>query len=166
MGGFPMIPPLFLQGLTELSVDASSLIYLLKTGLLGSLAAEVELLSTPQVIKETEWPHLPVRAVDVLQDEDGEPVSNDESVVVLAQRRKIPVLSEDYEVLMHAGSLGLEYYNTLMILNYLLLKKRITPDEYPEYLERLKNCSHYSVKIMEQGALVHDAVLKYIESHA
>ncbi len=160
-----MIPPSFLSGLNELSVDASSIIYLLKTGLLGSLAAEVKLVCTPSVAAETQWPHLPVEQIPLDYREDEKP-ANDETVVILAQKRGIPVLSEDYEVLRDAGKKGLEYFNTLMMLNYLLLKKRITKDEYPEYLERLKNCSHYSKAVLDKGALVHKAVLTYIDSHA
>ena len=162
-----MIPDSFLKGFSELCIDASSMIYLLKIGLLSTLGAEVKLVSTPQVIEETGWPHLPVSAElprpSLYGDGD---VSNDDSLVLLAESRRSPVLSEDYELLMNAKEAGLEYYNTLMILNYLLLKKRISPAEYPEYLDRLKECSHYSEKVMTHGALVHEAVLTYIVSHA
>lgn len=162
-----MVSYSFLKGFPELCIDASSMIYLLKIGLLGSLGAEVRLVSTPQVIKETGWPHLPVTAAlpDPSLYGEGD-VTNDDSLVLLAETRKSPVLSEDYELLMNAQEAGLEYYNTLMILNYLLLKKRILPEEYPEYLKRLKECSHYSEKVMARGALVHESVLAYIDSHA
>ena len=160
-----MIPPEFFKGLDELCIDASSMIYLLKIGLLGSLAAEVELVSPPGVIAETDWPHLPVRAIGIDEEENG-PFTNDESLVILARERNCPVLSEDYEVLMDARDSGLDYYNTLMMLNYLLLKGRIGRDEYPGYLGRLKECSHYSQMVLDEGALVHKEVLTYIEIHA
>ncbi len=160
-----MIPEKFISGLDELCIDASSMIYLLKTGLLGSLAAEVKLLAPPGVIAETDWPHLPVEAV-APGDEDAELYTNDQSLVVLARERNSPVLSEDYEVLMDARENSLDYFNTLMMLNYLLLKGRIQKEEYPLYLERLKECSHYSERVLREGELVHQEVLTYIETHA
>ncbi|OQY31905.1 MAG: hypothetical protein B6241_12770 [Spirochaetaceae bacterium 4572_59] len=66
---------------------------------------------------------------------------------------------------MNTKKAGLEYYNTLMMLNYLLLKKRISPEDYPEYLNRLKDCSRYSEKVMARGALVYDSVLAYFDKH-
>ena len=160
-----MIPEKFLCGLNALCIDASSMIYLLKTGLLGSLAAEVNLMAPPGVIAETQWPHLPVEPVK-LSNEDSTDYTNDQSLVVLARERNVPVLSEDYEVLTDARESGLDYYNTLMMLNYLLLKGRISREEYPLYLERLKECAHYSDGVLSEGELVHMEVLKYIETHA
>jgi hypothetical protein len=157
-----MIPVQFHNGIPEIAIDASSMIYLLKIGLLGSLAAEVRLLSTPQVIKETGWPHLPVQAVEV----EDETISNDDSLVLLGERKNIPVLSEDYEILMNAKGLGLDYYNSLMMINYLLFKRRIVPEEYQEYLGRLRGCAHYSREILSQGRLVYHDILEYIETHA
>ena len=162
-----MIPDSFLEGFTELCIDASSIIYLLKSGLLGSLSAEVSLVSTPQVRDETGWPHLPVEALPLEESRfPAGSLSNDDSLVALAVERRSPVLSEDYEILMNAKEAGLEYYNTLMMLNYLLLKGRIAPDEYPEYLERLKECSHYSSHVLEQGDLVYKDILQYIGRNA
>ena len=156
-----MIPPQFYSAIPVLVIDASSIIYLLKIGLLGSLAAEVRLVSTPQVIEETGWPHLPVEGIPI----DDFDVSNDESLIVLAAKISCPVLSEDYEILKSAAEKGWDYYNTLMILNYLLMKGRISAAEYPRYLERLKECAHYSEKVLAQGALVYQEILGRLESH-
>jgi len=155
-----MIPSSFITGIDCLCIDASSMIYHLKIGLLGSLAAEITLISTPGVIKEVGWPHLPVTSRDISTGT----YTNDESLVILASREKVPVLSEDKEILTRAGELGLEYYNTLMMLNYLLLKGRVMPEEYPEYLTRLIECSHYSDAVLSTGHAVHAEVLEIIES--
>jgi hypothetical protein len=152
-----MIPPSFLSGLDRLCIDASSMIYHLKTGILGSLAAEVHLISTPQVIAEVGWPHLPVTSMALADT----PISNDASLLILARREGVPLLSEDREILETAGKEGMEYYNTLMMLNYLLLKKRILPADYPEYLERLKECSRYSQKVLDYGRRVYEEILSF-----
>lgn len=150
------LPEEFFKGIRELSIDASSTIYLLKTGLLGTVAAEINLFASDLIIEEVGWPHLPVHGIQI----ENENLTNDETVVELAFNRNISVLSEDREVLKNAGSKGLNYYNTLMILNYLLLKKRIDNSEYSDYLERLSVVSHYSRDILDYGARIRELVLK------
>ena len=144
-----MIPPSFFSGLDRICIDASSMIYHLKIGLLGSLAAELELISTPQVIEEVGWPHLPVTPAAV----EGE-MTNDESLIALTRRENLPVLSEDKEILEAVREEGREYYNTLMMLNFLLLRRRVQPEEYPGYLARLKECAHYSDEVLAYGQRV------------
>ena len=151
-----VLPAEFLEGIKEVSIDASSIIYLLKVGLLGSVAAEIHLVSSQQIIDEVGWPHLPVNSY-IMKNEN---LTNDETIVKLAVSRHISVLSEDREVLKNAETNGLNYYNTLMILNYLLLKKRIDILEYPEYLSRLIEVSHYSQDIIDYGASIMELVLK------
>lgn len=148
------IPQSFLTGLDRLCIDASSMIYHLKVGLLGSLAAEVTLISTPQVIAEVGWPRLPVSSLPV----DDESVSNDHSLLLLCVREEVPLLSEDKELLEAAGKEGIEYYNTLMMLNYLFLKGRVLAAEYPVYLERLVECSRYSDKVLDYGRQVMEEI--------
>ena len=159
----PTIPPSFYSGLERICIDASSMIYHLKTGLLGSLAAEIELVSTPQVIAEVGWPHLPVRPFDLNLKED-EDLTNDESLLLLARRENLPVLSEDKEILESCRKEGREHYNTLMMLNFLLLRRRIKRDEYPEYLKRLKDCAHYSERVLEYGQKLSLEILEDLSS--
>lgn len=135
------------------------MIYHLKTGLLGSLAAEAELVSTPGVIAEVGWPHLPVRPL-ALSPEEGEGISNDESLLVLARREGLPVLSEDKEILESCREEGREHYNTLMMLNLLLLRGRILPGEYPEYLMRLKDCARYSGAVLDYGQQIYQEIME------
>ena len=125
-------------------------------GILGYVSAEINLISTPQIIEEVGWPRLPVLSCSI----DNADLTNDETVVELAEIRNIPVLSEDQEVLLNARSKGLNYYNALMILNYIVLKGRISPDDYPQYLERLKEISHYSSDVMEYGSRIYDLIIR------
>lgn len=149
-----IIPPAFFSGLPVLCIDASSMIYHLKTGLLGTLAAESRLISTERVIREVGWPHLPVESFTV----DDESVSNDESLLILAEREEVPVVSEDKEILEQARDRGREHYNTLMMLNYLYMKGRVSPEEYPEYLSRLIDCSRYSREVLAYGRTVFELI--------
>lgn len=156
-----MLPQEFVHGIELISVDASSIIYLLKIGILGYTAAEIKLITTDNIIKEVGWPHLPIKSYPV----ENENHTNDESVVDLAVKHHIPVLSEDREVLMNARTHGLNYYNSLMILNYLLLKKRIDINEYSEYLKRLTEISHYSEDILDYGACFRVLVENFLKDY-
>lgn len=150
------LPEEFFSGINEVSIDASSIIYLLKMGILGYVSNEIKLVATPGVIEEVGWPRLPVLPC-ILDDKN---LTNDETVVELAIKRKISVLSEDREVLLNASSKRLNYYNALMILNYILLKGRILPDEYPLYHQRLLEISHYSKDILIYGSYINKLILK------
>ncbi|MDA3810370.1 MAG: hypothetical protein PF518_08585 [Spirochaetaceae bacterium] len=153
------IPDEFIKGINAIVIDASSLIYHLKVGILGFLAAEMILISSEQVIEEVGWPHLPVMGFTL----DNSTLTNDETIVELAKLKKLPVLSEDKEVLLNAKNHGLSYYNSLMMLNYLLLKKRISLLEYPEYLHRLIDISHYSEDILEYGNRIKNVIEKKLD---
>jgi len=154
------IPSEFTKGITEISIDASSIIYLLKIGLLYSLAAEVNLVTTECVYNEVEWPKLPVKIIEI----NCAGLTNDQTLLALADMRKNSLLSEDLEILKIAKASGWNYYNTLMMLNYLLLKGRVSESEYNVYLERLKEVSHYSKQVLEYGENVYKAILDFFGS--
>lgn len=144
------LPVEFKDGIEALSLDASSIIYLLKVGLLGSVAAEIRLVASKGIMEEVDWPHLPIEVFPI----ENQALTNDQSVVALAVERGISVLSEDSEVLADAREHNLYYYNSLMILNYLLLKKRFSLVEYSVYLKRLKGIAHYSGDVLAYGASI------------
>ncbi|MBN2656947.1 MAG: hypothetical protein JXR86_07785 [Spirochaetales bacterium] len=150
------LPDLFLAGIKELSIDASSIIYMLKTGILGYAAAEIKFYACPCILEEVGWPRLPVIEVPEQQDV----VSNDDTVIAVAEAKRIPLLSEDLAILKEASERGIPHFNTLMILNYLLLKKRITPDDYRVYQARLKEISRYSSEVLEYGEAFRKLILK------
>lgn len=148
------LPEGFILGIDKISIDASSIIYMLKVGILGYVSAEMVLFASEGIEREVGWPRLPLQKVSVPHE-----LSNDESVIYIAEKKEIPLLSEDREVLGEARERGIPFYNTLMILNYLLLKGRVSSIEYDEYLSRLKEISRYSQEILDYG----DAVRKLVE---
>ena len=152
------IPEEFQSGIKILSVDASSIIYMLKVGILGYVAAEIKLIASKQIINEVGWPRLPISPFEV-----SEEITNDQTVVELAKQKGVSVLSEDLEVLKNAGMQNLPYYNTLMVLNYLLFKGRISLSEYPEYLNRLIEISHYSKDVLTYGSELNKLIIEKLE---
>lgn len=155
--GMAVIPEIFICGIGEISIDASSIIYMLKTGILGYVSAVMDLLASPGVIEEVGWPRLPVRKIPV-----GGSLTNDDTVLFLAEQRGIPLISEDMEILEKARKKGIPYFNTLMILNYLLFRKRVSSAEYSVYLNRLTEVSRYSRDVLEYGAAVKELIEREI----
>ncbi|MBB6478584.1 hypothetical protein [Spirochaeta isovalerica] len=141
------LPDLFISGIEELSIDASSIIYMLKIGIFGYAAAEITFFACPCILEEVGWPGLPVNIVP----EPQEIMTNDETVLYVSRQKNIPLMSEDLEILAEADKKSIPYFNTLMILNYLLLRGRVTRKEYPEYYERLKEISRYSREVLDYG---------------
>lgn len=140
--------------LKEASVDASSIIYMLKCGLLGKTAAHIKLYCSPPVAAETGWPGLPVTQVMP----KGRFSTNDESVVLLGEEMNIPVISEDKKLLMAAERKGLRYFNTLMILNWLLLDSAVSEEEYLEYRAELVKVARYSNRVLEYAEEIHKKI--------
>lgn len=142
--------------LNKAAIDACSLIYLIKAGLLGSLGAALSLISVEEVIKETGWNHLPVESIASNKTID----SNDEKLIDLAISRKLPVISDDKEVLEATSQKGLPHYNSLMMLNYLFFKNRVSEDEYSEYESRIIEAAHYTPFILDYSRNVFTQIKK------
>jgi hypothetical protein len=64
--------------------------------------------------------------------------------------RSIRVL-EDRQILADARRKGISYFNTLMMLNFLLFVEAIDDRAYGRYLEKLKRIAWYGPEIWEFG---------------
>jgi hypothetical protein len=133
------------------------MIYMLKAGFLGYTGASVELVTVKPVFKEVGWPKLPVTIRPLPEDIDKN-LSNDSKLIFLAKELDIAVLSEDKKLLNEAGSLGLYYYNSLMVLVYLRMIEKINEDQYIEFRERLIGAARYSAEVIKYADDLHDSV--------
>ena len=140
--------------LKEVVIDASSIIYMLKCGLLGKTAARIKLYCTPPVAGETGWPGLPL----TLMLPEKPFSTNDESVVLLGEELNLPVISEDRKILLEAEKRGLRYFNTIMILNWLLLDSAVSEEEYLEYRAELVKVARYSNRVLEYAEEIHKKI--------
>jgi hypothetical protein len=145
------------NGLHRAAIDACSIIYLLNTGVFESLAVVLSLVTTEDVFKETQWPRLPVE----VKPSPLEARSNDHGLFLLAKAEGIPLISDDGEVLKMAKDSGMEYYNSLVMVNYLYFKGRITVEEYPLYRDRLLEKAHYSSRIIKRGEQIFTDLLVF-----
>jgi hypothetical protein len=138
---------LLLREVKAAAIDASSIIYMLKVGILDRLSFVVDLMTPPEVIAETGWPRLPLRTVPVTTNRAGDtlhPGTPDDLVLALAEERRVALISEDRELLMRAEERGVAYFNSLMMLLLLSDRGRCEVEEYLVIRHRLEEIGHYS----------------------
>ncbi|MFP4483280.1 MAG: hypothetical protein ACOCYG_05880 [Spirochaetota bacterium] len=143
-----------LRAVVTAVVDTSSIIYMIKAGFLERLAFSVDLIAPPEVAAETGWPRLPVRTVATAIDPlvTGVTATPDDAVLALARDRRIPVISEDRELLLRAEEAGMPYYNALMMLNLLADRGRCNAEEYALFRNRLEEIGRYSREVLAFAA--------------
>jgi hypothetical protein len=129
--------------------DTSTLIYLDRINLLPWVSKFFQLLITPDVVREFGRP--PAECILCGETCVG---GADQAVLQLATELRLPVLSEDRQLLMSSRGLGLKYYNTLMILLALLLQQRISLTKYERAYTSLRETARYSPAVWQVGEQV------------
>ncbi|HEX2957108.1 MAG TPA: hypothetical protein VHO70_09755 [Chitinispirillaceae bacterium] len=138
--------------LSSAVVDSSSIIYMQKIGILN-LTADCIKLHMPEIVsEETGIEHQKITIH--YQNRGIRLPSADKQVVQLAVDLEIPVISEDKKVLKWGSKEGLSYYNTLMLLNYLLYKKKVTVNQYNSFYRELLPIARYSAFVLSYGEIV------------
>lgn len=151
------------DALTEAAVDASSIIYMLKAGFLGLLGHTIRLVTIEAIRDETGWqpPEVEVRREPGLEHRIPPPgpggpgpgtetLSNDERLLRFAALSRLPVVSEDRELLEAAGRRGINYYNSLMMLLLLRYRERIDQGWYAEARDRLLSIGRYGEEVLRR----------------
>ncbi len=141
--------------LSQAIIDTSSLIYLQEIDLLAVTGWWIKLWTVPGVVREfgAAAAECPIHVIDINNSADWTD-STDDMLCRAAAYRQMPIISEDRQILMRAKKANLPYFNTLMVLNFLLYKNAINLLEYQAILDRLKATARYSAKIYEFGAQV------------
>ena len=83
----------------------------------------------------------------------------DQNLLETAKYFQLPIISEDKKILMQAKHMGLSFFNTLMIMNFLIYKKVINQAEYQTALEKLQNEAYYDKIIFEYGKTVFERIM-------
>ena len=147
------------EGLREALIDASSIIYCSKAGFFDKLQASLRLYTLPEMLDEArikrEW--LRIQLVHCAQDN----LSNDHKLITCALNSRLPVISEDKQILMSIKRAGLPYYNALMMLDWLLFKEDISHKQYLSHLSELHHIARYSQFVWEYGQYVYFLILQY-----
>lgn len=142
------------DALDAAAIDASSIIYMRKAGFLSDLAEEIRLFSPGSVIRETGYDDLPVRPVTGGRSSE----SSDRQLVACSLAFRIPVISEDKKILMAIRRARLPYFNSLMMLNFLLFRGRISAADHGVRFRRLLDFAWYSPAVLAFSRSVFTAV--------
>lgn len=137
-------------------IDASSIIYMHTVGFLELVMQNLELISLPEILNESGLDMPGIKCVKLPHTCN----SNDEKLVCAAQKFQLPIISEDKKILKRAFKAELFYYNSLMMLNFLLFKEAIDNLKYDKFLNSLKIYARYADEIFEYGAAVYDTIIK------
>ncbi len=135
------------KSLKAVVIDASSIIYMVKSGFFDVVTRNIQLHAPESCLRETGFSDLPV--VGHLIDSLG--TSADQQLLLLAKNLQLPLVSEDRKVLMSASRNGITYYNSLMMLNFLLYNKSIDTEMFSLFLQQLTLFAHYSEKVLLFG---------------
>jgi hypothetical protein len=84
--------------------------------------------------------------------------SHDQELLTIALKLRWPVVSEDKSILLYMQRSRLPYYNSLMMLNFLLFRKRIDLKSHTVYFRRLKKFAWYSPQVWEFGKNIYNAI--------
>ncbi len=147
--------------LSQAMIDTSSLIYLQEIDLVLLTGQWIKLWTVPGVINEFggEAHEYPVHLVDVRNLAESS-ADTDQMLCLAADKLCLPIISEDRQILMRARKLDLPYFNTLMVLNFLLYKNALNLLEYQTVMDKLRDTARYSNEIYEFGGRVLAEILR------
>ncbi|MDY7032426.1 MAG: hypothetical protein SVY10_11050 [Thermodesulfobacteriota bacterium] len=144
------------KSLRKALVDASSIIYMHKAGFFSELVMEVKLYSPQEVLDETGYESLQVIPIPCI----GHAESNDQKLILCALERRLPVISDDKKILLHMKKEKIPYFNALMMLNYLVFKKRVDAESYGIYFKRLTSFAWYSPQVLEFEKNIYNTIIQ------
>ncbi len=136
-------------------IDTSSIIYAQKAGFFRLLSRTIDLYAIPDVISETEKQ---VTGVGLLRFYGPPSLSTDQKLIACALENKLAMISEDKIILRAMQRAGAPYYNSLMMLNFLLFSQKIDDDSYRRYHGALENIARYSEAVWKFGRHVYAAI--------
>lgn len=143
-----------LSSLSSAVIDSSSLIYLSKINCLPLLAKSCKLFTISDVVNEYGENISDIAIIDVPM-ENGD---TDQKLIRICVTDKLTLISEDKKLLLDAQKKNIPYFNSLMMLNFLLLKHKMGRKEYAIMLEKLKTVARYGMDVWGFGAEVNNVI--------
>ena len=135
-------------------IDASSIIYANKANFLEMLTGTLQLFSIHEILIEVGSISDSITPLAHIEKS----LSNDQKLVACALHFGLPVISEDKKILMAMKSARKPYFNSLMMLNFLLYRQMIDNLQYARYHLALKQFARYSDEIWKYGAKINAAI--------
>jgi len=143
-----------LSSLSSAIIDTSSLIYLSKINCLSLLAGSCRLYSIREVADEF---NEGIAGIEIIAAPTKD-LSTDQKLIQVCVINKFPLISEDKKLLVEAQRCNIIYFNSLIMLNFLLLKKQITGEKYSSLVQTLRSVARYGENVWRFGELVNKLV--------
>ena len=140
--------------LTKALIDASSIIYSSKAGFLDKLGKTIRLYTIPEIFSETFHDYENIKIIKHNFDD----IPNDKKLISVAINQNIPVISEDKKILKALENVNKPFFNSLMMLNFLLFKNQISVTEFFQKRSRLKKIARYGKTIWDFGDSVFNSL--------
>jgi hypothetical protein len=144
-------------------IDTSSLIYLKKINLLWKTVQTIGLITVSGVKDEFGssdiFTHIEIIELNEIK------TNVDRQIMRTAANLRLPVISEDKKILMAAANSGLPFFNTLMIMNFLIYKKEIDHQGYNTALQLLRKKAYYEGFIFDFGRAVYEKIMEKDEKN-
>ena len=142
------------DNLSKALIDASSIIYTDRAGFLDILASAIKLYSINEILAEAGNVSNQINPL-TYRDTSS---SNDRKFISCALELNLSVISEDKRILLAMKRATKPYYNSLMMLNFLLYRRRINSQQYAQHLKALRKFARYSDEIWKYGAKIRAAI--------
>jgi hypothetical protein len=136
-------------------IDTSSIINIEKAGFMAKLQQQINLHTVEDVFLEYGKSVPSIRKHLISQND----LSTDQKVIMLACQNSFPVISEDKGLLQASQKKELEYYNAVMMLEYLLFKRSINNEKYRQSFSLLEQNCRYSSGIWNYIDKLHQLLL-------
>jgi hypothetical protein len=127
-------------------IDSSSIIYLSKINALDILSTSLSLWTVKDVITECK-----VSTHNFQISSEPTLLSTDQQLINLTLSKKIPVISEDFKILKTISNTDIPYFNSLMMISFLLFIEKISKNEFLHYRENLKQFARYNDFVWKYG---------------
>ena len=144
-------------------IDTSSLIYLKKINCLRKTSRIIGLITVSGVTDEFGSSDI-FNQLEIIELKEIEK-NTDRQIIQVAADLRLPVISEDKKILMAAASAGLPFFNTLMIMNFLIYKNEMDLQEYHAALHRLRKEAYYEGFIFDFGNAVYEKIMEQYEKN-
>ena len=138
-------------------IDTSSIIYMKNIRIFDLIANQIKLMVPEQVVSELGYD---LENIEITKVNKIFPGKTDNIIFETAKWYNYTIISEDKMILQQAEKANLPYFNTLMMLNFLYFKNRISESEYLCYAQKLKSVARYSHMVWEYGNTVFDVIRK------
>lgn len=154
------------NALDRVLIDTSSLIYLSHINLLHITSAALRLMTIAGVVNEfgksEAFENIEIIVSEKIQEKNK---PTDLCLTETAKTLRLPVISEDKKILMAAKRVGLPFFNTLMIMNFLVYKQVIDRRQYKDALHLLQGRAFYDASVFEYGKSVFEKITEKYEKN-